>query len=227
MKKSTTGVLLGGVFMLLFLGMFFYRTHKTLAPNLTPGTVASTTTTDLGNGVTVTGTAGAKVTIVPVSTSAKIPAPDLTHKVAYAATLPPEVVAILTTKIATAVASLQKNGTQGALWLQLAVDYKMAGDYKASEGVWVYLTKVSPTSPIAFQDLGDLYQNFVKDYPKSEANYLAALTLDPKNIDLYRNLYTLYKYQYKTNTTAAVDIVAKGLKANPGNPDLLLLQKQL
>ena len=86
------------------------------------------------------------------------------------------------------------------------------------------MTKASPTNPVAFQDLGDLYQTYKVNYPKAETNYLLAVSLQPTNIDLYRKLYTLYKYQYKTDTTAAADILVQGLKANPNNPDLIKLQ---
>ena len=202
-------------------------TATTTDATSTTQSTGSTTTTNLGNGITVTGPAGAQVTMTPVSsTLASVPAPDLAHAVIYSPDLSPDAVAALTKGVASTTASLKKNPSQANVWLQLAVYYKIAGDYHAAEAVWVYLTKVVPTNYIAFANLGDLYQNFLKDYPKAEANYLQAVALKPNNIDPYRNLYTMYKYQYKTNTTAAADILAKGLKANPGNPDLLALQKQ-
>lgn len=237
MQNKTVLWLFVGVVALVLFG-FFVRRESTLPAATTPpmatttnatstSATASTTTTDLGNGITVTGPAGSRVVITPVSTNITVAkAPDLSHVVTYSADLPPDAVTAISKNIASDTASLKQNPAQGDVWLQLAVYYKIAGDYHAAEAVWLYMTKAAPTNAVAFGDLGDLYQNFLKDYPKAESNYLQAVQLDPKNIDLYRNLYTLYKYQYKTGTTAAADILVRGLKSNPNNPDLLALQKQ-
>ena len=39
---------------------------------------------------------------------------------------------------------------------------------------------------------------------------------------LYANLYDLYRYSYKTNTTAAADILKQGIKENPQAVDLYI-----
>lgn len=183
----------------------------------------ATTAVDLGGGIVAQVPAGVKIAEVPVDTTQE---PDLNYQVHYSGDIPPEVVTILTTNIASTTAALKKDPSRGDLWLRLAYYYKTTGDYHAAESVWIYMTKVAPSNFVAFSDLGDLYQNFLKEYPQAEANYLQAVKLKPDDIDLYRNLYMMYKYQYKTNTIAAADILAQGLKANPNNPDLLALQKQ-
>ncbi len=229
MQKKTLAIL---VFAVFFVGGMFFVTHKrkvAFAPknNITPvatSTVASTTTTDLGNGIKVTGPAGATVAIESVDTQQGPIAPSLNHTVVYTSTLQPEAIDALKKNIASTVTELKKNSSQGVYWLQLGLDYKIAGDYKAAESVWVYITKAFPKNEVAFADLGDLYQNFLKDYPKAESNYKKAIAIKPDYIDYYRDLYTLYRYQYKTDTTAAADILAQGLSANPNNADLLTLQ---
>jgi tetratricopeptide (TPR) repeat protein len=112
-------------------------------------------------------------------------------------------------------------------WLQLGLTHKEAGDYADAIQAWTYAAQQDPTSYIAFYDLGDLYQNFDKNYPLAEENYLKVVSLSPTYVDAYRSLFTLYRYQYKVGTSAAANIVAEGLKNNPGNPDLLQLQAQL
>ncbi len=234
MKDKTVVKIFGAVMILfaVFVVIMLVVTHglginissqKPLVTSTTTSVTSTTTTTNLGNGMQVVGPAGSKITVV---TSKSVAAPNLEHSVNYSTNLSPEVVSKLAEHITSRSAALKKNPARGELWLQLGFDYKIAGDLPAAEAVWVYMTKIAPQSQVAFIDLGDLYQNFLKDYPKSEANYLAAVKLDPTNIDLYRNLYMLYKYQYKTNTTAAANILTQGLKANPNNPDLLTLQKQ-
>ncbi len=69
--------------------------------------------------------------------------------------------------------------------------------------------------------------NFVKDYPKAEDSYTTAISMNANVIGYYQDLYTLYTYLYKTNTTAAADILKEGLANNPGNQTLLQLQQQM
>ena len=199
-------------------------TATTTSATSTETTDASTTAVDLGNGMIAHLPAGVHLTEVPVASS--VQAPNLDHPVNYSTDLSPDVVATLTKDIASTTASLKRNPSQADVWLQLAVYYKIAGDFHAAEAIWTYLTKAAPSNYVAFADLGDLYQNFLQNYPQAETNYLQAIKLKPDAVYVYANLYSLYKYQYKTNTTAAADILAQGLKANPGNPDLLELQKQ-
>ena len=143
----------------------------------------------------------------------------------FAPTLSPELIAQLKTQEKANISLIKKAPTNADAWLQLAVDYKIAGDYAGAEAIWIYLTKAAPTSFVAFANLGDLYTNYLKDNTKAEANYKIAIKLQPDYIDNYRNLF--YLYLSENNSAAAADIVAQGLKANPNNPDLLQLQAQL
>ena len=113
--------------------------------------------------------------------------------------------------------------------MQLRTNRKIGGDYEGARQAWEYVTKAGQEEirGIAHGNLGDLYMNFLKDYPKAEANYLEAIKINPAFIDYYRTLATLYTHLYKTGTSAAADIIKQGLKANPGNPDLLKLQAAL
>jgi len=106
---------------------------------------------------------------------------------------------------------------------------KNAGDYRGAAAIWETVALSNTfVSFIAYANLADLYMNFIRDYPQAEVDLKQVITLKPDYIDAYRNLYALYTvYGYKTGTSAAADIVAQGLKANPNNPDLLKMQAQL
>ena len=226
--QNNTQLWLGiGVIIAIILvgGILFFHPYAAVAPTQTAsstGQTASSTTVNLGNGVTAQVPAGITITPTP-----NISAPDLNHQVSYSADLSPEALAYLKADIASTTAVLKANAADGNAWLKLGLYYKMAGDYSAAESVWLYMTKVIPTNYVAFNNLGDLYMNFLKNYPKAEANYLQVIKLRPDYIDTYRNLFTLYRSFYKQGTTAAADIVALGLKNNPGNVDLLELQTEL
>ena len=211
-----------GIVLLALISVLFLRPHTAVAPS--QGSNATSSNAGIqGSSVAIASSGPThvrEVTTVPGE-------PDLTHKVVYASNLSPGAVTQLKGNIATLRYQLRSDPSQMDLWLSLALNYKIAGDYKAAEVVWLYMARVSPTNAVPYANLGDLYQNFLHNYPAAETNYLMAVGLRPDNIDMYRDLYTLYRYQYKTNTTAAADILIKGLAANPGNADLLQLQGQL
>ncbi len=158
-----------------------------------------------------------------------LPTPSLTALMIISDTLSPEVQKILRNKEAEVIAQLKATPNRSDLWLDLGIYRKIAMDYKGAEEVWSYIAVAGSveTNYIAYGNLGDLYMNFLKNYPKAESSYKSAIALKPDVIDYYRNLYTLYRYAYKTDTTSASDILTQGLKANPSNPDLLQLQSQL
>ena len=238
MQNNNTYWLLIGIFIaaLLVVGFFFMKpgiegspastASTTAGTGTSTATTASTTDVDLGNGVIAHLPPGAH--IEPVDNS--VPPPSLTGAIKIDSTsLPADAQTILRQKEEALIAELKTNPSRVDLWLQLGVDRKIGGDYAGAIEAWNYVAKVGPTSInyVAYGDLGDLYMNFVKDYPKAEVSYKAAIAINSKVIDYYRDLSGLYVSFYKQGTGAANAIVAQGLKANPNNPDLLQLQTSL
>ncbi|MDE1925516.1 MAG: hypothetical protein KGH79_05105 [Patescibacteria group bacterium] len=207
-------------------GILFLRPHAAVAPTQSTTattTTASTTSVYLGNGVTANLPPGATIKIV-----GGVNPPSLAGSINIATDLPADAQAALRTQEQTLIGELQKDPTRADLWLQLGVDRKIGADYQGAIAAWTYVAQAGPASInyVAYGDLGDLYMNFVKDYPKAAANYKAAIAINPTVIDYYRSLYNLYRYD-DNNLAAAAAIVAQGLKANPNNPDLLQMQQQL
>ena len=131
-------------------------------------------------------------------------------------------------------ATLQGGASQATVDQEYALlaqgqDKKNAGDYRGAAAIWESVALSNTfVSFIAYANLGDLYMNFIMDYPQTEVDLKQVISLKPDYIDAYRNLYMLYTaYGYKVGTSAAADILAQGLKNNPNNPDLLKLQAQL
>jgi tetratricopeptide (TPR) repeat protein len=213
--------------LVLISGGYFFisKSYKDLTSAGNTAGTASTTSTDLGNGLVATGPAGSTIEIVDNT----VQPPSLTESIKIDAKLAPEVQAALRTKEEALLKELKAEPKRVDLWLQLGVYRKMAGDYAGAKEAWQYVADTAPASAgyVAYGNLGNLYMDFLKDYPKAEASYKAAIKIKPDAIDYYRQLYMLYTSVYKTNTTAAADILAQGLKANPNNPDLLRLQSEL
>lgn len=123
----------------------------------------------------------------------------------------------------TSVENLKKDPLAYQDWVNLGLARQMLGDYVGAEEVWIYATKLSPTTPVAFSNLGYLYMVYIKNGAKSEASYKQALTLNPKDVNSYRSLAELYTYHYKKDTNAVELILKEGIQKNPDAYDLGVL----
>lgn len=100
-------------------------------------------------------------------------------------------------------------------WINLGTVRKIGEDYVGAEKAWIFVTQAAPTDSIAYSNLGDLYDNFLKNYPKAEQAYLTAIKLSPAIESSYINLHVMYANKYKQSTNAAEEILKKGLTALP------------
>lgn len=158
--------------------------------------------------------------ITGVDTSKLPPAPSLERKVSYSASITADVRPIFEQKIATVVSDIKKNPYSLEGWLNLGIYYKQVGDYQAAKDAWEYASLISPGNTVSFNNLGDLYHYYLKDYPKAEKNFLVAIKNDKKYILSYVNLFDLYRYSYQVNTTKAADTLKQAIAANPESIDL-------
>lgn len=126
-------------------------------------TEAATTTSQNG----VSGLpAGSVVTEVPITPAPQ--APDYNKPVAYSPDTTPEVTAAIERRLAADRSALKQNSQNFNAWMDLAILYKMGGDYEGAESIWLYATKVWPTNYVAYHNLADLYRNFLKDSAKAK-----------------------------------------------------------
>ncbi len=153
-------------------------------------------------------------------------APSLVKAVFYSKDLSPDAKAILVTMIADLRAQLSKNYDLYNVWLDLAIRYKQSGDLAQAQAVWEYLAFLHPDDAVSRHDLGDLYANYLKNYPKAEMYYQQAIAINPKSSLDYLALADLYRYSYKQNTSAAADILKQGIAKVP-EPQVEDLKKAL
>lgn len=208
---------------IIAIGIYLYA-NRSASPTLDEAASAGTTTTTV-SGVTTAG-GGAKVTepAAPAAPSA----PDYRTPLAFSASTDAAVKLALQKQFDATVAILAKKSTDFSAWVNLGILRKTVGDYKGAEADWIYVTKLYPSSTVGFDNLGELYLDFLKDYPKAEANFKQSIKIDSHDINAYQQLFSLYTtYGYKQGTSAAADLVAQGLKANPNSQTLLQLQSQL
>ncbi len=152
-------------------------------------------------------------------------APSLDRGIQFGASVPPAVRTVIQKNADEVIARLKKDLSRADDWFTLGVLYHSANDYAGARDVWIFLTKAvpAPGSSTAYDNLGKLYKFDLKDYPKSESYLKQSIQVNPKSITPYFELHELYRYLYKQDTTAAVDILVTASQKFPTNPDPLVL----
>src|SRR3989344_6426285 len=186
---------------------------------------ATTTTADIAGGTLgISATGGYTVKEVPTENNAP-KAPDYNIPLVFSASagFSEEQKSSLQTKAADLRAQLAKSPSNYTAWLALGSTFKMAGDYAQAEKIWKYVSLQWPADDVVLGNLGDLYMNFIRDYPKADTSYLGAIRNNPRQTNAYRNLFQMYSGVYTTHAYAAEDILKKGIKNNPEALDLYVL----
>ena len=138
-------------------------------------------------------------------------APSLDSELSISADLPEDVRALVVQSVEKLKSELREDPTKVAAWLDLAIRYKTAGDFDGAVQIWEYLAAKYPTDPVPPHNLGEHYFHTAKNYPRAEQYYLAAIAIAPEFPINYLDLHDMYRYVYKEDTTAAVDILNEAL----------------
>jgi tetratricopeptide (TPR) repeat protein len=147
--------------------------------------------------------------------------PPLDYVPMIEASFPEDARAILISKVTDAQERLAKYPYDGNTWMELALHYHTVNDYRAAEAVWAFITSMEPVNVTALGNLGRLYHFELKEYEKAEKYFLMALEANPERKEAYFDLLDLYRYSYKKDTTAAVDIMRKGEERFPDDTNFL------
>lgn len=169
-----------GLLVLVFAAGYAYVTRQSAGTGPTSDT-ASTTTYTLPDGTVISVPAGATITEVtePAPAAQGPQAPDYRKPIVYDASVSAEVRAAIEAQFAKNKEEIARDSRDFNAWMNLAILRKIAGDYRGAETIWLYATEVWPTNPVAFNNLGDLYTNFLKDPAKAKLYYDAAAKLRP------------------------------------------------
>ena len=130
----------------------------------------------------------------------------------------------LNAQFAADTAAIAKNSNDFDSWVDLGIVHRLAGDYTGAATIWSYVSKAWPTNGVSFSNLGDLYLNYLKDYPASVSNYKIAIKNNPTNLDAYKNIFQVYTTTaYTGGVGAAADILKQGIMSNPKAVDLQVI----
>lgn len=140
------------------------------------------------------------------------PTPALDRPITYPADFSVEARTIFDSNLAKLKERLTANTADHEAWLDLAIYYRMVGDYDGAVEIWEYLRAIKEDDGISRRNLGEHYFHSVKDYPKAEAYYRESISVAPQLEISYTDLYEMYRYVYKKESTAAVDILKEALQ---------------
>jgi tetratricopeptide (TPR) repeat protein len=97
-------------------------------------------------------------------------------------------------------AALKKDPTLFNDWVALGNDKKLAGDYEGAKDIYIFAGQIRPLNSLSFGNLGDLYMNFLKDYPNAEIAFKrAVVNAGTENSSYIRNLIDLYHFWGKSD----------------------------
>lgn len=188
--------------------------------------INTATTTSLGTSTPNFGLAsdGENGHINILSNKAVIKAPDFTRPLVIKDKLTDAQKNVILKEYAKIQAVLQKDPMSFNEWIAMGSSNLIVGNYSAAKEYWEYASQQWGGNYVSYNNLGDLYMNYLKDFPKAEQNWLTAINNKPDDTNPYRNLFTLYtETSYKPTNSAAEDILKKGIAANPRAVDLQVL----
>lgn len=221
MKSENTKRLLIAAAAILAAVAVFYYIYTDMNKTRLPVNIASSTPI-VGN----IGILNPKTVPLSGTSSLPQPIPKLDRPFPSNSTLPADARVIVVSNIKEISSGLAKNPADAEKWVLLGTQYKIAGDYEGAREAWEYATLLSPTYYVPFNNLGDLYAHYIKNYPTAEHDLKKAISLQEDYIDGYRALYELYRYSYAQKASLAPQVLKDGLKQNPKSTDLMVLLAQ-
>ena len=219
-ESSNKNILLGGVLVLLLAGaaVYSYINNQSKGNNVVLENTASSTV-NVTMGATSTNIKSGKVEMVTSALSNALiaaSAPSYAHTLTCKTEWPADYCKKLADTMIDANTALNKNPKNGDAWIAIGMLRKQVGDYTGAESAWKYAAILSPNIPTAYDNLGDLYQNFTHQDPLAEASYKSAIRVYPEDPASYINLYNLYaKDGCIVGKSAPIDILKQGIVANP------------
>ncbi len=142
-------------------------------------------------------------------------------RVVFAASVTTEEQARLRFEIERIAATLKDDLSLYDSWLDLASYRKLAGDLAGAEEIWLYMAANWPGDRAAYENLGDLYHLYIRDYPRAERYYRRAIERDDTYSELYMKFHELYALSLSEKKDLADDILLEGLQKLPGHVGLL------
>lgn len=214
-NKKNLGIA-GLVVLSITAGILVYRDTRGSKIEIT----GNATDTLKNYGIEMTG--DGKIEVVPMDEQklVAVPAPTLVRSTDFSNTLTQEIKKIIISRLEKDIATIKITPKDVTSWIDLGVQRKQLGDYVGARDAWEYAKAVEPSNIVPWNNLGDLYHFYLKDYKKSEENWKKTIALKPDYAQGYRGLYELYTYSMKEKSGEIPTILKQGIAKNPEATDL-------
>lgn len=144
------------------------------------------------------------------------PMPSLDREVQFPADFTEEAQEIYLANVARVTEAIRENAANVDAWFDLAIYYRMLGDHEGAIEIWEYVGQTYADQGISLHNLGEYYFHNEKDYEKAEGYYRKSIDINPTLESNYTDLYEMYRYVYKQDTNAAIDILLEGANSMGG-----------
>lgn len=92
---------------------------------------------------------------------------------------------------------IQDNPSDAQSWFDFAHHKEYLNDHAGAAAAWEKAFELQPLNFITALDLGNMYQYFLKDYPKAEYYYKKSLEIHAGFTSAYEGLLDLYRYNWQ------------------------------
>lgn len=223
-KNGLIAMLIASVIMAL--GIYVIVTEDSVRPsdsdkNVDTSTMSTIILEDLG--VKINEPKGATIELVEVDFRVPEITFNLHRPIVFKGALAGNVDAqlIMTKKINDLIFDIEKTGGSFTDWIDLGILWKQVDDYDGAVLAWRYAGELRPQNHVSYTNLGNIYHLYLRNYEKSEENFLIAIKNKPDNIPAYLELHSLYVNSYAEKEHLAEDVLNRGLELNIGNKSLI------
>lgn len=114
-----------------------------------------------------------------------------------------------------AVEKLKTNPQDVDSYIIVASYKREQGKYDEAIKVYSAALEIRPTDTLLLMNIAELYER-TKQYAEAEEAYLKVIETNPRWVNSYRNLVTLYRYNFTEKRNDIPKILELGLKNNEG-----------
>ena len=216
MNTNKKTIVIIGIAVLILLSMGYYSFQEFFADKNEINT--ETKDRDQVDKVEIASNVGAEFVETTITSTSPLylnPAlkkPSLNRTIVVPDSYSAQTAKIMKEKIAGLIEALKKDPSSYVNWSDLAMRFKMVGDYRTAEEIWLYLSQAAPRVSDAFINLGDLYAYYFHDNVRAEPMFLKAVAVAPRSLESYNRLVDFYVTVLNDKTAAVKflkDSVAK------------------
>jgi len=136
--------------------------------------------------------------------------------------MPPDALQAKKERLAELILRLKANPSDFDVWMELGLIKKFFNNYRGAVAVFEYARVLNPANAVVHYNLANLYGIYLRDYPKAEEYYRAAIERAYGLAYTYLGLAEFYRDFYKEKSNLVDDVLLAGLEVIPDDPNLLL-----